>query len=106
MEENGPDFFFLKYTIFLVPDKNFIRKTVVDILEDENNFIKSGAEGIINFGVGLLKREDVIVFSCEFGRELKEGLLKGLLRCVCILLDKVEGLGGGLLVDFANGQLL
>lgn len=103
VEENGPDFFFLEYTIFLVPDKNLIGKAVVDILKDENNFIKGGAEGIIDFGVGLLKREDIVILCCEFCRELEEGLLEGFFRCVCIFLDEVKGLRGGLLVYFADG---
>jgi hypothetical protein len=67
MEENGPDLFFLENTIFFVPDKNLIRKTVIDILKDENNFIKGGAESIIDFGVSLSKREDIVIFGSEFG---------------------------------------
>ena len=79
VEENGPDFLLLKYTIFFVSDNNFICKTVIDIFKDEDNFVKGGAEGVIDFGVGFLQVEYIIVFGCEFGREFEEGLLEGLL---------------------------
>lgn len=67
MEENGPDFFFLEYTIFFISDKNLISKAVVNKVKDEYNFIEGGTEGIIDFGIGFLKVKEVIIFGGEFG---------------------------------------
>lgn len=66
MEQNGPDFFFLKCSALLISDNNLIGKTVIDKVEDKGDLIESGAECIIDFGVGFLKVENVVVFCCQF----------------------------------------
>jgi hypothetical protein len=54
VKQERPYFLFLEGPVFLVPDCNLISETIVDILEDEDNFIKSGAESVVDFSVGFL----------------------------------------------------
>ncbi len=65
MEEDGPDLLFFEHTIFFIPHKDLIGKTVVDILKDKQDLIKGGAKGIINLCISLLQVEHIIIFGSK-----------------------------------------
>lgn len=106
MKQNGPDFFFLEGSTFLISDNNLISKTVIDKIEDKDDFIEGGTECIINFGVGFLKVEDIVVFCGQFWRKFEKSLLKGLFWGVRILLDKVQSITFLILEHLSYRELL
>ena len=66
MKQDRPDLLFFEDATLFISDYDFIGKTVINVLEDEDDFVKSGAESVVYFGVGFLQIEDVLVFGGEF----------------------------------------
>jgi hypothetical protein len=102
VKEDGPDLLFFKHTIFFIPHKDLIRKTVVNIFKDKQDLVERGAKGIINLRIGLLQVEHIIIFGSKLSRELEKSLLKGFFRGIGVLFNKVQGMRGGFLIDFAD----
>ena len=101
MKHYWPYLLFFEDATFLISDDNFIGQTVINILEDEDDFIEGGAEGVVYFGICFLQIEDILVFGGEFSWEFEEGLLEGFFWGVGVFLDEVHGFGVCLLIDFS-----
>ena len=67
---------------------------MIHVLVNEINFVKCGAEGVLDFGVRPLQEKDVLVLLGEFLRVIYKGLLVGLLRRERVLLDEVQLVAG------------
>ena len=52
---------------------------VIEVLVEEGYLVEGGAESVLEFGVGSLHEEHVLVLVRQFFGEVDEGLLVGLL---------------------------
>ena len=80
-------------------------KGVIEILIEEGYLVEGGAESVLQFGIGSLHEEDVLVLVWQFFREVDEGLLVGLLIGVGILFEEMKVIVGMLLDYGPVGQV-
>ena len=80
-------------------------KGVIKIFVEEWYLVESGAESVLQLGIGSLHEEDMLVLVWQFFREADEGLLVGLLVGERILFEEVKMVVGVLLDDGSIGQV-
>lgn len=88
--EDGPHFLFGKGTLFLEARGHLGLEGVVDVLEDEDDLVEGGAEGVFGLGGEVLEVEDVLVLVGEFEGVHIEGVLVGLLRGEGVLFEEMQ----------------
>lgn len=76
---------------------------MIDVLIDESNLIKSGAESVLHLSRSALQREDMLVLFRQLLGVAEERLLECLLRGERVFLDEVQPVGGFLAYDVAHG---
>lgn len=88
--KHRPHLLLVKYFSLLVPLLDLSLESMVEVLIKQRYFVKGGAKGVLKFGVGAFKVQNMLMLFRQLFREVYECLLIGLLVREWVLFEEVK----------------